>query len=258
MQADLVETLTQFGIALIVVVVVVSLFAVFASGTALGRALLPKTVTDAVSKLLPYAFITDAVATDANAFQLKVKGSDRLKIVHIHRGSEATIAWTFDESQDCPPTGTYAFAEFRHNLNRDSNWSIDPESIRIRIETALREALASKQFFPAPQNEADILVSVFAVIEDEVSVTSLNDAFERQNNTEWKKAIGTALKHDGIHNPTTLACGSITIDLFDSQSMRELWRAVAHGKIVMQVSEAERMRRTKLAVNEMLKEFPPK
>ena len=96
MPTDFVQTLTQFGTILAIVIIGIVLLAVCASGTSLGRALLPQAVTDVVSKLLPQSLITDATATDYGEFQLDVSGNTRLKKVHVHRGDGMTIAWAYD------------------------------------------------------------------------------------------------------------------------------------------------------------------
>ncbi len=113
---SIVESITQFGVMIAIVVIVAVMLATTASGKSITRFLLPRAVTDVVSKLLPRSLVTDAKATDFAQFQLQVSGTAHLKTVHVRRLAEMTIAWTYDESIEFPQTGMYAFNRFRHNL----------------------------------------------------------------------------------------------------------------------------------------------
>lgn len=252
------NTLIQFGTVGFVTLVMLVLFMVIGSATPIGRAMLPESVTDVVTKLLPRTWIADVVATDDGRFELQVQGASRLKTVHVHHREDFTIACTYDTEQQCPQAGSYSFSEFRHNLRPGAASEPMPDMVRERIDSALRETLAAKQFLPIGGDTSDVLVSVFVAIEDEVPVDSLTDSFDRNNNAEWKAAVTTAMRHDGVQNPATIANGSILLDIIDSHSMQVLWRSAAIGKIVVDVTDLERERRIWLTVSEMLKAFPPK
>lgn len=256
MLGDLVQTLTQFGMTLTIVVIGIMLLAVCASGTSLGRALLPRAVTDVVSKLLPQSFITDATATDYNNFLLDVSGNSRLKQVNVRRCNGMTIAWTVDETQIVPQSGTFALISFRHNLNSDS--TLVPEKVKKRVEIALADVLSTKQFQSADADLADLWISVFGALEDEVSLETITNSFERLDDLEWQAAVRTALSHVGVENAMKFGRGSLILDIVDSQTTEVLWRTAAIADMLVDVSDAEKERRTGVPIAEMLKKFPPR
>lgn len=103
MPNDFVQTLTQAGTIAAIFIGGVILLAVLSSGTSIGRAMLPQTVNDAVSKLLPWSHITDASATATGEFQLQVSGNTQLQTVNVRHAQDMTIAWTFDPAAESPP-----------------------------------------------------------------------------------------------------------------------------------------------------------
>ncbi|MCM2369442.1 DUF4136 domain-containing protein [Aporhodopirellula aestuarii] len=250
-----VEAITQFGVMLAFGIIVIVMFAVFASGTSIGRFLLPRAVTDVVSKLLPQSFITDAEATATGDFILQVSGTQRLTSVHVHRGVEMTIAWAYDESIEFPQTGTYAFSSFQHNLKANS--ALKPQKVKARIEKALADTLTSKQFQTSETGAADIGISVFGALEKEVSLQAITETFDRPDDDEWREAIHTAMTHGRDEEVTTLGRGSLVLDIVDSRTKEVLWRAAAISNMLVDVSDTEKERRMGVAVSEMLRRFPP-
>ncbi|XZE56000.1 DUF4136 domain-containing protein [Planctomycetaceae bacterium SH139] len=251
----IVQTITQFGVLLAFGVIMIVILAVCASGTSIGRYMLPRTVTDVASKLLPQSFITDAEATFTGDFILQVGGTQRLTSVHVHRGDGVTIAWAYDESIEFPQAGTYAFSNFKHNLKADS--ALKPQRVKARIEKALADTLAPKNFEPAEAPAADICISVFGALEDEVSLQAITESFDRPDDDEWREAIRTAMAHGRDEETTTLGRGSLVLDIFDSRTTEVLWRAAAISNMVVDVEDTEKERRTSLAISEMLRRFPP-
>lgn len=254
MSGEFVQTMTQFVIIATVVIVGIVLLTAGATGTSVGRAWLPQTVTDVVSKLLPHSFITDATATDYGEFQLDVGGAERLKKVNVHRSDGMTIAWAFDEALEHPQTGTFAFTGFRHNLKTDS--PLVPEKVKARVDQALVDVLVAKQFHPANADSADIWINVFGALDDEVSLETLSNPFERPDNREWQEAIRTAMQHGGVGDATLVGRGSLILDVMDSRTSQILWRAAAIADIVVDVDETEKERRTGNAIAQMLRKFP--
>jgi len=256
MQHDLIETLIKFGTISGVIIFGMILLAVLGSGTSMGRAMLPRSVTDAASSLLPWSRITDAIATGDGDFRLKVAGNAQLQTVYVRSVRDMTIAWTFDPAAESPQTGTYAFTRLRHNLKQGSK--IVPEEFEARVRQALIEVLAPKQFYPADLPAADLCISVFGAIENEVAVQDLGAAFDRPNDREWTSAIATALSQNVGEKITTIARGSLMLDVVDRRSSQVLWHALAVASFVVELSDAEKYRRTQAAIAEMLRKFPPR
>ncbi|QDV24192.1 hypothetical protein [Aureliella helgolandensis] len=137
--STLVETLTQFGVIIAIAIFVIVMLAMGASGTSIGRYMVPQAVIDVMSKLLPSSFITDATATAYGDFQLDMSGNARLKKVNVHRSDGMTIAWAFDPTIEFPQTGTFALNSFRHNLKSSSvsliqrRWKCFGERLRSQM-----------------------------------------------------------------------------------------------------------------------------
>lgn len=255
MPIALIEALTQFGTLLIFVVIGVVLMAVAVSGTSIGRAMLPTPVNDVVSKLLPRALIADANATGHGDFELQVHGAAHLKTVHVRCREGMTIAWAYDPALEYVRTGTFAFSSFSHNLKPDA--ILEPAEVHARIQRALTEVLAAKKYQRAEPQGADILISVVGAIEDEMTLGELDAEFDRPDGHEWRQALSTAMSHDADAEVTVLARGSLVLQVLEAKSMNVLWRAAAIADVTLDVSDAEKQRRTSVAVSEMLKQFPP-
>ena len=239
----------------IFIVVVLIIIVLGSAGTPIGRAMLPRSVTDAVSKLLPRALIRDATANADGETIVLVGDKSNPKNVHVRRGDGRTIAWTYDAATQFPRSGTFAFTSFRHNLKPGS--TVVPENVKAHVENALTDALAPKQFLPAERDVADVLIRVFGALEDEVELRTIGEAFNQPDGYEWGTALRTALQHDNVGETATFARGSLMLELIDSQTGRLLWEAVAMADVVVDVSEAERDRRTRQAIFELFAKFPP-
>ena len=250
-----VETLRQFGTFAALIIFGIVLLAVLGSGTSIGRAMLPQPVTDAVAKLLPWSRITDASATATGEYQLQVSGNAQLRTVHVRRVHDMTTAWTFDPEAEFPQAGIFALTRFRHNLKPGS--SNQSESFEARVRQALIETLAPKHFEPAESTPADICINVFGAIENEIAINELGNVFDRPDSREWPLAVKTALTHDSGEKVTTIARGSLVLEVIEPRSGHVLWHAAAIADIVVEVRDAEKYRRVHSAITEMLRKFPP-
>ncbi len=144
----------------IFIVVMLIIIVLGSAGTPIGRAMLPRSVTDAVSKLLPRVLILDATANADGETIVIVGDQSNPKNVHVRRGDGRTIAWTYDAATQFPRSGTFAFTSFRHNLKPGS--TVVPENVKAHVENALTDVLAPKQFLPAERDVADVWIRVFA------------------------------------------------------------------------------------------------
>lgn len=258
MSDDILQTIIQYGASAFVALLVLVVLVVISSTTDLGRAMLPDAVTSALAKLLPDSWIKDVKVKGPGLFELKVQGAAHLKTVYVRHAQHRTIAWTFDPAARCPQTGTFSIVDFYPDIRVAARSPIDRATVRTRISTALSEVLSTKGFQPVKQSDADILIRIVACVDQGIPIDDLQSSFGDRDIGEWKAALRTALQHDGVRNPTTLAQGTILMNLFDAASHTVLWRAAALGRFVVDVSERERDRRVRLAVSEMLDLFPPK
>ena len=255
MNDQLLETLTQFGAIVFLVIIGVVLLAVAASGTSLGRGLFfpPPELTEVVSKLLPKAMITDATASGYGEFSVQVGGAARFRTVHVRRREGVTIAWSFDPAIKPPNNGTFAFTSFRHNLTPSS--SVNPEEVRARIAKSLADSLAAKRFQPADGQAADLEIRIYGAIDEEISFEEFGDTFDPPDEREWKDVLGAAIHSDCGQPVTVIARGSLLLDILDAKSKNVFWRATAIADVASDDSDALRERRTEIAVSEMLRTF---
>lgn len=254
MSDEILRALIQFGIFIAIILVAIVALALCASRTSLGRAVLPRAVTDVVARLLPRSFVEAASATGSDEFQLRVSGAARLKTVQVRRRDGMTIAWTFEQGSGPPRAETFAFTRFRHKVSPGSQ--VDPEEVRTRILGALVDTLAAKRIEPAAEETADIWITVVAALEDEISLAALEETLVDPDRHDWVAAIRTAAEH-GASGGDTIGRGSLVLDAVDSQSGKVLWRAAAIADIVVEVSDSEKDSRVGRAIAEMFRNFPP-
>lgn len=249
------QTLTQVAVVAAVVVVVFILIAIGASGTSIGRALLPRAVIDAVSKLLPRGVITDAAANALDEFEVKVNGTGESQTIHVRRYKGATIAWTYDAATKFPQAGSFAFTGLQYDPESVS--VVVPEEVERRIGAALADVLPPKGFVPRDAEKADLWIKVFGALEDEATLETISQAFDEPGGHQWAGALRTALQHDRVGEVATFARGSLVLEVTDARSKKALWRAAVMADIVVDVSPKERERRTREAIAEILRRFPP-
>jgi len=251
-------TLTQIGLMLIIGLFLFGLLVVAASRISISASLLPQPVNDVVAKLFPRTAILDATAGESGEFLVEIITSGEPRAVKVRRfeDSEITVAWTFDANADIPKSGKFAFISLRHNLQQDS--AVTPEDVRARIKRSLEAVLAPKQWEQSSEDSADIQISVFVALENEVTLDRTNDALDRNDLHEWGGALANALRHETVSEMPTFAHGSLVLDIVDSKTKKHLWRAAAISDIVVDVSEHEKDRRTHRAIAGMLERFPPK
>jgi hypothetical protein len=213
----------------------------------------PRSVFDAVDPLLPGSEITSA-DEGVGEITVQVSGEDEPVKVHIHRVRSMTVAWVNNCDESRSNARTFALKEFRHNLKPGSLMS--SELIESQISRSLSGVLVDKQYLPDKVEEADLWVSVYGAIDGEISLDLLEEVFNRPGEQEWAEAVHSALTKMVGENATTIARGSLILDVGDARTTRVLWHATAMADILVDVSEEESDRRIKLAISEMLREFP--
>ncbi|TWU30808.1 DUF4136 domain-containing protein [Novipirellula artificiosorum] len=242
------ETFIIIGVVLVIVVLC-------STSSTISGALIPQSVRDAVSKLMPGSPIVDATANMEGETVVFVGSKANSKTVYVRRGGEMTTACTYSSASRFPRSGTFAFIGFEHNLK--PGMEAMAEQAETRIRKCLTEALALKQFQLAEQEVADILITVFCALDDHVELFTLGEAFDEPDGHKWGTALRTALRHDQVDEMATFARGSLLIEVVDATT-DDVWQAVAMADIVVEVSEKERARRTHRAIFQMLDKFPPK
>ena len=238
-----------FVIILLVVVVILLL----GSQTSIGVAMLPEAVSDAVRQLIPRSLISDTTLSAQGEFDVLVNQAGGNIPVHVRQRNGMTFAWMDNSPINVPSPGTYAFSGWHHDLPVGS--PINADKLKARIDVALQEALAPLGFTPASAESATIQISVFAADEDVVSLDTVTDAFNEPDGHQWATALQEAVQHDKVGEFRQFARGSLLLDVTKTDSGVWLRRAVGVADIVVDVSLAEKERRTRIAIKELLHNF---
>lgn len=208
---------------------------------------------DVVSLLLPEGRVSHAPASVSGAVEIEVEGAATLRTVHVRHRPPVTVAWTCDSQLPMPDGRTFSLQSFDHNLDAESEW--DAAAEQAFAVQSITLALAPKGF-EHKADEFDLAIRMFASIRDRISVDELGDAFAGPDNTEWKRALGTALQHN-THRPAVIAKGSLVLDVVDVATGNVLWRAAAVADVASDDAPAARRQRTEQAISQMLEHFPP-
>jgi hypothetical protein len=245
----------QFALMVVIAVAGIVVLLVLASRTSIARAVLPRAVTDVLSKLLPSALITSAVSTAKDEFEIAVTTFAKPVLVHVRRSDGMTFAWTYDPDANVPENGAFAFTKFHHNLRPGS--LVSPADVEARVRAPIEAALRPKKFLQADAEAADLHIGVFNALEDEVTIDTIDAAFDRPDGHDWAAALAAALQSGSVGETSTFGRGSLVVDVIDARTYVVLWHAVAIADIVVDAGPAEQERRTREAINGMLQHFPP-
>jgi len=217
--------------------------------------MLQERVSDAVRRLLP-GRVSDTTASGLGEFEVMVNQAGKKIAVHVRQHDGMTFAWIENAEATVPNHGTFAFSGWHHNISPSS--SIDTGKLKARVDVSLREMLATLGFTPADAEVATIQISVFAAAEDVVSLDTVSEAFNEPDGHQWATALQQAVQHDHVNQHLIFARGSLILDVRRTDSGAWLRRAVAVADLVLDVSQAEKERRTRLAITGLFRNFIPK
>jgi hypothetical protein len=172
-------------------------------------------------------------------------------------GARVKVDSAFDPAADFSNLRAWAWpadapGQVKMALTKDD----DPEPIRKRFEptvmASVEEALARKGFRKAGAGESpDFLVAYFALISVNTSGQTLGQFLP--GTVSWGlppfDAVATSLK---IYEQ-----GSLVLDVMTPTS-KPMWRGVARAEVHRDRPDAERSKRIREAVFDLVEKFPPK
>lgn len=155
---------------------------------------------------------------------------------------------------------------------RTYDWMPDQESSRDprgnndlvdqRIRSAVESGLQAKGFRKATSGDPDFMVAFHLILQDQTDYQTVNNYY----GSGWGVG-GMYPRRPGLTTGPVYSTGQTTaieytqgtlvLDFFDNGSKELVWRGIAEGKVHEANSPQERQERADLAVEMILKQFPP-
>ena len=178
-------------------------------------------------------------------------------VLAVPSGARVKVETAHDPAADFTPLRVWAWpadgpGQVKMALTKDD----DPEPTRKRFEptvmASVEEALGKKGFRKAGAGESpDFLVAYFALISVSTSGQTLGQFLP--GSVAWGlppfEAVATSLK---IYEQ-----GSLVLDVMTPDS-KPMWRGVARAEVHRDRPDAERSKRIREAVFDLVDKFPPK
>ena len=157
--------------------------------------------------------------------------------------SDIVISTTYDPQAKFPRTATYAFLRLK-----PEQIGLPPEALYIvkRLRNAIQDELKNKKYKLSESGEIDYIIDYRIVAEHNIEIL---DERSRFSGLEWLSVVGS---------PNNFIKGALVIDAIEVKSLKPVWRGVCNANIASApVSEEEKQARSRYAVKELLKTFPP-
>jgi len=172
-------------------------------------------------------------------------------------GARVKVRTEFDPKADFTKLKTYAWpadgnGQVKMMLSKDD----DPEALRKRFEPTLvaaaEAALTAKGFVKAAPGQApDFLVAYFALVSINTEAQTVGQFLP--STVAWGVppflATTSSLK--------IMEQGSLVIDVW-TPDKKPMWRGVAQAEMHREKPQAEREKRVREAITDIVKQFPPK
>ena len=172
-------------------------------------------------------------------------------------GARVKVRTEFDPKADFTKLKTYAwpadgYGQVKMMLSKDD----DPEALRKRFEptliAAVEASLAAKGMVKAAAGQApDCLVAYFALVSVNTSAQTVGQFLP--STVAWGVppflATTSALK--------IFEQGSLVVDVW-TPDKQPMWRGVAQAEMHREKPQAEREKRVRETITDILKQFPPK
>jgi hypothetical protein len=158
--------------------------------------------------------------------------------------SDIVITTTYDPQAEFPRTATYSFLRLK-----PEQIGLPPEAFYIveRLRNAIQDELKSKKYKLSERGKIDYIIDYRIVAEHNIEIL---DERSRFSGLTWISVVGT---------PDNFVKGALVIDAIEVKSLKPVWRGVCNANIASApVSEEEKQARSRYAVKELLKTFPPK
>ena len=241
--------------ALVILAVVVGVVVALVAGsrTSLTKYLLPRAVEEAIRKVVGRSGIDDAsVDVSGGRFTITLRGSRGLSKIRVVRHGALTVSVANRPGSGVPTSGSFDVRTSAQDLPDDPRY--DREELNDRIRRLIKAALEPKGFVPTTGDTTPtLLVRYYGAYEGRVTGADLD---------HLHGYVDKRLDGDQSDAPMTARHvyekGSIVIDLIDAASGLLIWRGAALANIEVDVSQEEKIARTRDAIDTMFAEFPPK
>ena len=157
--------------------------------------------------------------------------------------SDMVIGTTYRPQAKLKDSATYVFS--REDPEKEG---LPPEVITIvkRIRQLLQDELRTKKYNISKNKEPDYLVDYHITTEQGLQVLAARTETSGQ---EWLSIVGI---------PDEFIKGSLVIDVIEAKTLKPVWRSICNANVAsVGVSEKEKDKRIKYAVQQILKTFPP-
>jgi Domain of unknown function (DUF4136) len=172
-------------------------------------------------------------------------------------GARVKVRTEFDPKADFTKLKTFAwpadgYGQVKMMLSKDD----DPEALRKRFEPTLiaaaEAALTAKGLVKAPAGQApDCLVAYFALISVNTSAQTVGQFLP--STVAW----GVPPFLETTSSLKIFEQGSLVVDVM-TPDKHPMWRGVAQAEMHREKPQAEREKRVREVITDILKQFPPK
>ena len=157
--------------------------------------------------------------------------------------SDVQIVTAYEPQAAFPKSASYAFLRKRPE---QEEMSAEAKVIIRRLRDAIKDELASKKYKAAKEDQIDYIVDYQLVAQYSISILAERTQVEGQ---DWMTIVGV---------PDDFIQGALVIDIFDAAQLKPVWRGLCNVNIALaDVSDDEKNKRARYAVQELLKTFPP-
>jgi hypothetical protein len=157
--------------------------------------------------------------------------------------SDIMIGTTYNPQAKIKESATYVFS--REEPEKEG---LQPEAITIvkRVRQLLQDELGTKKYNISKDKEPDYLVDYQIMAEQDLLILA---ARTETADEVWLSIVGI---------PDEFIKGSLVIDVIEAKTLKLVWRGICNANVAsVGVSEKDKDKRAKYAVQQMLKTFPP-
>lgn len=172
------------------------------------------------------------------------------------------VAADWDPAVDFARLATWQFAD--EPMKPAGDPVLDGDGLfSQRVQRAVAQQLEAKGYRPAPDGEApDFRVAYFLVVEDEVSVTTLNDYHGYGPGWGWRYgySAGWGYGPGGLGTQTYVdqyKRGTLVIDVSTGPTNELVWRGTGSARLREPKSPEDAEARINQAVRDIMARFPP-
>jgi hypothetical protein len=122
-----------------------------------------------------------------------------------------------------------------------------------RVENAVNSELGARGYRQIDTEAADFKVGWHASVEGQVDVSTVNNYYG-YGGSAWGAGGGNAYTDTYVREYKQ---GTLILDVVDARTDELVWRGTAQAEVSMSDDSEKRERRIQLAVEKLLRDFPP-